>query len=65
MYPFYSSLTMFADYRVPQALAFMGVLKYGPDVMDTLANPDDLLKSGSEMEVQLRGFSIAGCDVCC
>lgn len=29
-------LTMFADYRVPQALVHLGVLKYTDELMDTL-----------------------------
>ncbi|VDN01238.1 unnamed protein product [Thelazia callipaeda] len=58
-----SSLTMFADYRVPQVLSFLGVLKYSPKLMKTL-RANTLLENGSEHEVELRAFSIKACDVC-
>lgn len=59
----YSELTMFADYRVPQALHFLGVLNYSSLLMKQL-NEKELLQNGSEQEVELRGFSIKACDVC-
>lgn len=31
-------LTMFADYRVPQALVYLGVLRYSDTLMQTLRN---------------------------
>lgn len=31
-------LTMFADYRVPQALVYLGVLRYSDALMQTLKN---------------------------
>lgn len=31
-------LTMFADYRVPQALVYLGVLRYSDSLMQTLKN---------------------------
>uniref|UniRef100_A0A0R3S012 Queuosine 5'-phosphate N-glycosylase/hydrolase n=1 Tax=Elaeophora elaphi TaxID=1147741 RepID=A0A0R3S012_9BILA len=54
-------LTMFADYRVPQALHFLGVLKYSSALMKQLEEKE-LLQNGSEHEVELRGFSIKACD---
>ncbi|KAK6111332.1 hypothetical protein QQG55_43240 [Brugia pahangi] len=56
-----NELTMFADYRVPQALHFLGVLKYSSALMKKL-NEKELLQNGSEYEVELRGFSIKACD---
>ena len=53
-------LTMFADYRVPQVLAYLGVLEYGEIMLELLNNN---LKCGSEEEVQIRGFSIEACEV--
>ncbi|XP_018334182.1 queuosine salvage protein [Agrilus planipennis] len=50
-------LTMFADYRVPQVLVLFGVLSYSPELMDILKK-EDVLKYGSEMEVEIRGCSI-------
>uniref|UniRef100_A0A0N4UH34 Queuosine 5'-phosphate N-glycosylase/hydrolase n=1 Tax=Dracunculus medinensis TaxID=318479 RepID=A0A0N4UH34_DRAME len=57
-----SMLTMFADYRVPQALAYLGVLKYSSDVFKKLQE-HTLLENGSELEVQLRAFSIKACEM--
>ncbi|KAM3725343.1 Queuosine salvage protein [Dirofilaria immitis] len=54
-------LTMFPDYRVPQVLHFLGVLKYSSVLMKQL-NGKELLENGSEHEVELRGFSIKACD---
>lgn len=59
----FRTLTMFADYRVPQILAYLGVLEYSPELVEML-NLTDLVENGSELEVQLRGFSIYACDVC-
>lgn len=51
---------MFADYRVPQALAFLNVFEYSPKLLQTLKNE---LKFGSIEEIVLRGCSIYACDV--
>uniref|UniRef100_A0A915PZZ5 Queuosine 5'-phosphate N-glycosylase/hydrolase n=1 Tax=Setaria digitata TaxID=48799 RepID=A0A915PZZ5_9BILA len=58
---FFCELTMFADYRVPQALHFLGVLKYSSVLMERL-HKKELLQNGSECEVEIRGFSIKACD---
>ncbi|KAE9417152.1 hypothetical protein Angca_009688, partial [Angiostrongylus cantonensis] len=55
-------LTMFADYRVPQALAFLGVLEYSKELMGMLTHGRHL-PSGSPEEVELRGASIWACEV--
>uniref|UniRef100_A0A0N4V1L4 Queuosine 5'-phosphate N-glycosylase/hydrolase n=1 Tax=Enterobius vermicularis TaxID=51028 RepID=A0A0N4V1L4_ENTVE len=55
-----ADLTMFADYRVPQILAFFSVLKYSPKLEETLRSKV-LLQPGSETEVEIRAFSI--CDL--
>ncbi|KAL7072615.1 hypothetical protein ACQ4LE_008235 [Meloidogyne hapla] len=55
-----NELTMFADYRVPQALAYLGVLEYGDIMLQLLNKP---LKCGSEEEIQIRGFSIEACEL--
>lgn len=59
---FFSTLTMFADYRVPQVLAFLGVLRYSDAVIQRLSS-SALLENGSELEVLIRAFSINACDV--
>ncbi|XP_033829285.1 queuosine salvage protein [Periophthalmus magnuspinnatus] len=51
------SLTMFADYRVPQALVYLGALKYSDQLMETLKR-GELLPSGDRREVEIRGCSI-------
>uniref|UniRef100_A0A915AU26 Queuosine 5'-phosphate N-glycosylase/hydrolase n=2 Tax=Parascaris univalens TaxID=6257 RepID=A0A915AU26_PARUN len=54
-------LTMFADYRVPQALAYLGALHYSSKLLKSLrSNP--ILPSGCPLEMELRGFSIKACD---
>ncbi|XP_041855079.1 queuosine salvage protein isoform X2 [Melanotaenia boesemani] len=50
-------LTMFADYRVPQALVYLGVLRYSDALMQALKN-GELLCSGNRREVEIRGCSI-------
>jgi len=55
------SLTMFADYRVPQTLAFLGALRYTPELVDRLRS-NELVENGSELEVMIRGYSIFVCD---
>ncbi|EYB81042.1 hypothetical protein Y032_0394g635 [Ancylostoma ceylanicum] len=54
------TLTMFADYRVPQALAYLGVLEYSKELLDVL-KPGHRLENGSPEEVELRGASIWAC----
>lgn len=53
---------MFADYRVPQVLAFLNVLKYSPKLLEKLRETQ-LIENGSELEVVLRGVSIYACEV--
>lgn len=53
---------MFADYRVPQALAYLGALKYSQELLKMLEK-GIWLKNGSEEEVELRGASIYVCEV--
>ncbi|KAL0227553.1 hypothetical protein RCL1_003697 [Eukaryota sp. TZLM3-RCL] len=50
-------LTMFADYRVPQILASIGVLKYS-EQLSTLLGANSLLPHGSTFEVEIRGCAI-------
>lgn len=50
-------LTMFADYRVPQGLVYLGALRYSDALMETLKN-GELLSSGERREVEIRGCSI-------
>lgn len=50
-------LTMFADYRVPQALVYLGALRYSDELMEALKK-GELLQSGDRREVEIRGCSI-------
>uniref|UniRef100_A0A672R414 Queuosine 5'-phosphate N-glycosylase/hydrolase n=2 Tax=Sinocyclocheilus grahami TaxID=75366 RepID=A0A672R414_SINGR len=50
-------LTMFADYRVPQGLVYLGALRYSDGLMETLKN-GEVLSSGERREVEIRGCSI-------
>jgi len=55
-------LTMFADYRVPQVMAHLGVLHYSHELTAEFA-ARGLWENGCEAEVVLRGFSIHGCEL--
>ncbi|CAI4229542.1 unnamed protein product [Auanema sp. JU1783] len=61
-FPDLGTLTMFADYRVPQALAFLGALEYSQKLLDRLGE-GKRLDNGSAEEVELRGFSIWACEL--
>ncbi|KAA0151321.1 hypothetical protein FNF31_06857 [Cafeteria roenbergensis] len=52
-----ASLTMFADYRVPQLLLPMGVLRYSPALEARIAAQEELCP-GSEEEVEIRAASV-------
>lgn len=51
------SITMFADYRVPQVLNYFGVLKYSEALQDRLTK-GEMFTSGERQEVELRGCCI-------
>jgi len=55
-----SSITMFADYRVPQVLKFYNVIDYADDLKAFLKR-NALLSSGARFEVEIRAASIVGC----
>lgn len=52
-----NSITMFADYRIPQALAYFGVLSYSEELMKLLKE-EHMFQNGDEMEMEIRGGSI-------
>ena len=60
-HPFFPSgvqqLTMFADYRVPQILNYLMIIKYPEDLVTTLKN-HTLLSSGCREEMSIRAASI-------
>uniref|UniRef100_UPI00358F4353 queuosine 5'-phosphate N-glycosylase/hydrolase isoform X2 n=1 Tax=Myxine glutinosa TaxID=7769 RepID=UPI00358F4353 len=51
------SITMFADYRVPQALAYLGALKYSDGLLKKLKEGVNF-SSGDTEEMEIRGCSI-------
>ena len=57
-----AEVTMFADYRVPQALAFTGAIAYSPK-LTTALKEGILLKSGDRWEMEIRGCSIHVCEL--
>eukprot|EP01135_Chromosphaera_perkinsii_P005374 Nk52_evm55s343 gene=Nk52_evmTU55s343 len=53
------TLTMFADYRVPQVLLYFDALKYSQELMDILKGASDTkLCVGNPIETEIRGCSI-------
>lgn len=51
-------VTAFADYKVPQVLRQLGVLRYAPSLA-SLIDGMEPIPAGSEMEVELRASTIA------
>lgn len=51
------SITMFADYRIPQVLVWLGALQYSDTLNETLAK-GTMFDSGDRLEVEIRGCSI-------
>ena len=51
------TITMFADYRIPQALLYFGAIEYSKEFREYLEK-DHLMKSGDRYELEIRGCSI-------
>lgn len=51
-----SSITIFADYRIPQALVSLDILKYSENALEEIK--DVILDHNSELEMEIRGNSI-------
>ncbi|GAB6027484.1 hypothetical protein CHUAL_001738 [Chamberlinius hualienensis] len=51
------TLTMFADYRIPQVLNFFKVLEYSPELIQRLQQ-ESLFENQERDEVEIRGCSI-------
>lgn len=56
------TITMFADYRVPQVLKFYNVIEYADDLKAFLKR-NALLVSGARFENEIRAVSIVACRV--
>ncbi|MBI2916518.1 MAG: hypothetical protein HYY01_00865 [Chloroflexi bacterium] len=50
-------LTCFADYKLPQVLRYLGILKYSPELARKVANKV-ILEPGSPEEVEIRAATI-------
>ncbi|XP_076350562.1 queuosine 5'-phosphate N-glycosylase/hydrolase isoform X2 [Tachypleus tridentatus] len=59
-----SSITMFADYRIPQVLVYFGALEYSEELLHRLES-DDILESGERYEVEIRGCTIWAVELVC
>ena len=53
-----NSITMFADYRIPQSLQYFGALKYSDELIKELNKPEQVMEHGSIYEIEIRGCSI-------
>ena len=52
-----NELTMFADYRVPQCLQYLGIIQYSEKLAKRINN-EEIILSGSKEEMEIRGCSI-------
>ncbi|KAM7077113.1 queuosine 5'-phosphate N-glycosylase/hydrolase isoform 2-T3 [Ciconia maguari] len=59
-----SSLTIFADYRIPQVLVHLKAMKYSEELMKKLRE-GTIFQSGDREEVEIRGCSIWCCALIC
>lgn len=50
------TITIFADYRIPQALVSLNILQYSPSAMDLIKNT--IIPHNSPLEMEIRGNSI-------
>ncbi|XP_026471688.1 queuosine salvage protein isoform X1 [Ctenocephalides felis] len=55
------TITMFADYRVPQVLVHFGAMAYTEALYERLAK-EELMPNGSDDEIEIRGTSIYICE---
>jgi len=55
-------LTVFADYRVPQTLHSMGIIRYGASLMSTISS-NELIPYGSKQELEIRAATVVGTDM--
>lgn len=56
------TITIFADYRIPQVLCHLGVLEYSQSLLQRLKK-GELLLNKSEEECEIRGCSIHACQL--
>ena len=57
-----AGLTAFADYKVPQVLRQLGILRYDDALSNAIARYQ-LIPAGSRMEVEIRAATVWGCEL--
>ncbi|XP_064466416.1 queuosine 5'-phosphate N-glycosylase/hydrolase-like isoform X2 [Ornithodoros turicata] len=57
-----ATLTAFADYRVPQVLAYFGALQYSQHLEEMLAK-DLIMENGQREEMEIRGAMLHACEL--
>lgn len=57
-------ITMFADYRIPQALVHFGAMRYSEDLLKKLKE-GQLFRNGDREEMEIRGCSIWAVELVC
>src|SRR5699024_3589156 len=55
-------LTAFADYKVPQVLRGLGILRYSNELSAKIASREHL-EPGSGQEIEIRAATIWGCEL--
>jgi hypothetical protein len=55
-------LTAFADYKVPQVLRRLGILRYSPRLAETIRRRERI-PAGSPREIEIRAATIWGCEL--
>ncbi len=55
-------LTVFADYRIPQTLHSMGVIRYSPELLRIISS-SELIPSGSKPELEIRAATVVATDL--
>lgn len=58
------NLTVFADYKLPQALRNLGILEYSKDLAYKVDNKI-LIPEGSDEEVEIRAYTIYASNILC
>ncbi|XP_033746759.1 queuosine salvage protein-like [Pecten maximus] len=58
------TMTMFADYRIPQALAYFDAMLYSKELTEYM-KADKMMKTGDRYEMEIRGCSIWATELVC
>ncbi|OWF56555.1 UPF0553 protein C9orf64 homolog [Mizuhopecten yessoensis] len=58
------SITMFADYRIPQALVYFDAMEYSKELTDYM-KANKMMKTGDRYEMEIRGCSIWATELVC